>query len=102
MNTSLSNEELDRLARRRAGAKLGWFTHAAVYVLVNVFLFVLSTKTGGHRWSIYPALGWGLGLAFHGLGVFVLGQGCSMRERMVQRERERLERERGGGGSGHG
>ncbi len=98
MNTTpLSNEDLDRLARRRAGAKLGWYTHATVYVLVNVFLFVLSTKTGGHRWSIYPALGWGMGLAFHGLGVFMLGPGCTMRERMVRRERERLERERGGG-----
>jgi hypothetical protein len=39
---------------------------------------------------VFPALGWGLGLAVHGLLVFVLGTGSGLRERMVQRERERL------------
>ncbi len=92
-----TNEELDMLARRRAGAKLGWYAHATVYVLVNLFLFILSTNSGSHRWSMFPAMGWGLGLAFHGVGVFILGSGCSMRERLVRRERERLERERSGG-----
>lgn len=96
MNTTMTEDELDRLARRRAGAKLGWYAHATVYVLVNVFLFILSTKAGS-RWSVYPAFGWGVGLAFHGIGVFILGPGCTMRERMVRRERERLERERHGG-----
>ena len=30
--------DLERLARKRAGAKLGWYLHACVYVLVNLFL----------------------------------------------------------------
>ena len=96
MNTTISDDELDRLARRRAGAKLGWYAHATIYVLVNVFLFILSTNSG-KNWSMFPAFGWGLGLAFHGIGVFILGPGCTMRERMVHRERERLQRERNGG-----
>ena len=33
---------LERLARKRAGAKLGWYAHACVYVLVNLFLAFLS------------------------------------------------------------
>ena len=94
---NITEDELDMLARRRAGAKLGWYAHATVYVLVNVFLFILSMKTGSGRWSMFPAMGWGLGLAFHGIGVFILGPGCTMRERMVRRERERLQRERNGG-----
>jgi hypothetical protein len=92
----LSPEEIERLARRRAGAKLGWYAHAALYVLVNLFLFALSEQGFGHRrWSAMPLLGWGVGLALHGISVFVLGNGSGLRERMVQKERERLQRERG-------
>ena len=96
MPTQLSPEEIDRLARKRAGAKLGWYTHAAVYVTVNLFLFAISEFGFGHRrWSVFPVLGWGLGLALHGVSVFVLGSASGLRESMVRRERERLEREHG-------
>ena len=62
--TPLSSEEIERIAHKRAGAKLGWYVHAAVYVVVNLFLFAISGYGFGHRpWSIYPLLGWGLGLA---------------------------------------
>lgn len=93
----LTPEEIDRLARRRAGAKLGWYTHAVVYVAVNLFIFALSEYGfGQRRWSVFPLLGWGLGLALHGISVFMLGASGGLRERMVQKERERLQRERNG------
>jgi hypothetical protein len=93
----LSSEEIDRIARKRAGAKLFWYMHAAVFVLVNLFIFSMSRYAFGTRpWSVAPLLGWGLGLALHGISVFVLGKGSGLRERMVQKERERLLRERGG------
>jgi fatty acid desaturase len=96
MNPNLSPEEIERLARKRAGAKLGWYIHASVYVVVNLFILGLSQYGFGHRpWSVAPLLGWGLGLALHGISVFVLGSGGGLRERMVQKERERLQRERG-------
>jgi hypothetical protein len=94
MTDRLSSEEIERLARKRAGAKIGWYIHAAVYLVVNVGLFLMSDAAlGQRRWSLGPVLGWGLGLALHGVSVFVLGQGSEMRERMVQRERDRLRRE---------
>ena len=94
MNTPLTPEEIDTLARRRAGAKLGWYAHASVYVLVNLFLFAMSSDGFGTRaWSIKPLLGWGLGLALHGIAVWFLGAGGSVREGMVHRERERIQRE---------
>jgi hypothetical protein len=96
--TPLSSEELERLAHKRAGAKLGWYVHAAVYVVVNLFLFAISMYGLGQRpWSIYPLLGWGLGLGLHGISVFLLGAGGGFRERLVQQERERLQRRRHGG-----
>ena len=94
--TPLSSEELERLAHKRAGAKLGWYVHATVYVLVNLFLF--ATAYFGLRsrpWSPYATLGWGLGLALHGVSVFVMGKGSGLRDRLVARERERLKREQG-------
>lgn len=94
MNKPLSTEEIDRIARRRAGAKLGWYVHAAVYVLVNLFLFSISEYGFGTRaWSVKPLLGWGLGLALHGISVWFLGAGVEFRERMVRKERERLQRQ---------
>ena len=94
---TLTPEQLERLAQRRATAKLGWYGHAAVYVVVNVFIFAISSHGMGTRpWSVYPLLGWGLGLTLHGISVFVLGSGGQLRERMVQKERERLQRQRDG------
>ena len=97
MSTPLSAAEIDRIARKRAGAKLGWYAHATVYVLANTLMFIATSQGLGHRqWSIYPALGWGLGLVLHGLAVFVLGAGSSLREGLVQKERERLQRQQRG------
>jgi hypothetical protein len=97
MQHPLSPDELERLARKRAGAKLGWYIHATVFVCVNLGLFAMSHYAFGQRpWSPGPLLGWGLGVVLHGVSVFVLGNGSTLRERMVQRERERLARSQRG------
>lgn len=89
----MTPEDLDQLARRRANAKLGWYVHALAFVLVNALIFAMSRYAFGTRpWSVYPLLGWGLGLVLHGVSVFLLGTGSGLRERMVQREREALQR----------
>ena len=93
MNTPLTPDEIDALAKKRAGAKMGWYIHATVYVLVNVFLFAVSRYGLGTRnWSVAPLLGWGLGLALHGISVWFVGAGSSLRQRMVQRERDQIQR----------
>lgn len=90
----MTPDDIEQLARRRAGAKLGWYVHAAAFVVVNLVLFSMSRYGFGSRpWSVFPLLGWGLGLALHGISVFVLGTGSGLRERMVQKERERLLRD---------
>lgn len=97
MTMPLTPEELEKLARKRAGAKLGWYVHATVFVLVNLLVFSLSDHAFGTRaWSVKPLLGWGLGLGLHGISVWFLGAGSGLRERLVQRERERLQRQQDG------
>ena len=88
----MTPEEIERLAHRRAGAKMGWYIHATVYVVVNLFIFAISEYGfGQRRWSVFPLLGWGLGLMLHGISVFLIGKGGGLRERMIQKERERLQ-----------
>lgn len=84
---NIDRQDIERLARRRAGAKLSWYIHATVYIAVNLLLMILSAQSS-RAWAIYPAVGWGLGLAIHGLVVFGLTSG--LHERLVQQERRRL------------
>ncbi|MFO1245861.1 MAG: 2TM domain-containing protein [Ramlibacter sp.] len=83
------NHALERQARRRAGVKLGWYVHAAVYVAVNLLLAAISLSAGRH-WALFPALGWGLGLAIHGVVVYLVTGGAGLYDRLIQRERDQL------------
>lgn len=97
MQLPSTDDELERLARKRAGAKMGWYGHALVYLCVNLLLFLMSNQAFGQRnWSVKPLLGWGLGLALHWASVWLVGSGSGLRERMVQKERERLQRQQRG------
>lgn len=87
------DKNIERLARKRASAKMGWYIHAAVFIAVNLMLLALSALSGRH-WAVYPAFGWGIGLAVHGAVVFLLTGGAGLHERLVRQERERLSLQR--------
>ena len=87
--TALQNPALEQLANKRARAKLGWYIHASVYVAVNVLLAALSAMSDRH-WAVFPAIGWGIGLAVHGAVVFLVAGGAGLHERLIERERSRL------------
>lgn len=81
-----------RLARRRARARMGFLIHLAVYVAVNLTLIGIDLMTPSPvHWAQYPLLGWGLGLAIHGLVVHLLPQGQALHQRLVDREWQRLQ-----------
>jgi hypothetical protein len=86
---SADPDHLERLARRRASAKMGWYFHAFVYVLVNLLLILLATSNG-QNWYMYPLLGWGLGLLIHGAAVFLVAPGGGLYDRVLERERKSL------------
>jgi len=91
----LSDHPRYREARHYVEQLKGFYTHASVYVLVNLGLFALGSFTGRpHSWYPWPALAWGIGLVAHGAWVYALGGllGPSWEERKI---REYLER-RGG------
>ncbi|GKT20446.1 hypothetical protein AVHM3334_01005 [Acidovorax sp. SUPP3334] len=80
-------DRLDRLARKRAGAKTGWIIHAGVYLCVNLALAALAAYQGRH-WAIFPAMGWGLGLAIRGAAVWLALPGGRLHARLLERERD--------------
>lgn len=82
--------QLWEIAQKRASFK----SHLATYVVINAFFWVLWYFTGEHKthegwpWPVWPAIGWGIGLAFHYVGAYVLPKSNS-----VEREYEKLKQQ---------
>jgi hypothetical protein len=72
------------LAHKRVAFK----NHLAVYVVINLFFWVLWYLRGAKvhdgeslPWPVWPLLGWGIGLFFHFIGAYVnTGQSSLERE----------------------
>ncbi len=77
-------------AEKRVKAKLGFYFHLSVYIAVNILLIVinLSTQTE-YFWFEWPLMGWGIGLFFHALGVFVFSGKSAMIRQMVEKEMQK-------------
>ena len=85
----MTDLELQRLARKRVAMKTGFAIHLLVYTLVNAGLVALSLARG-NQWHWGPLLGWGLGLAIHGLVTLLNLRGQGLRDQMVAAELQRL------------
>jgi signal transduction histidine kinase len=60
-------------ARKRAQAEAGFFIHLMWYGIIIGFLFIINLMTGGfggYPWFLWPALGWGFGIASHFAAVY--------------------------------
>ena len=75
---ALREREARRIARRQ------WFVlHAAVFGLMQVFLFVIWLLSDpSYPWFIFPLFGWGILVAAHAVYAFVIQD---PEEIMVQR-----------------
>ena len=83
----MENEEAYKRAKKRVEAKIGFYIHFMVYVGVNILLILINFLTSPqYLWFKWPLMGWGIGLLFHGLGVFVFSKGESIKERMIEKE----------------
>ncbi|MEY2526834.1 MAG: hypothetical protein QOE73_1605 [Verrucomicrobiota bacterium] len=89
----MENEILYRRAAARVEARLAFYRHLMIYVLVNVFLAILNLiRTPDHLWFKWSVFGWGIGLLAHGISVYSYRWREGSRERMIQREMERQAR----------
>jgi hypothetical protein len=74
-------------ATKAVNTKIRFYIHLVVYALANAGLVVINLSTSTeHLWFQWPLLGWGIGLLFHALAVFVFPKGRFLKERMIARE----------------
>jgi 2TM domain-containing protein len=72
----MQDQQMYNSAKRKVRQIRGFYIHATIYVLVNVLLMAVNLGTSrGKIWFFWPLLGWGIGLAAHGLSVFEFGGG---------------------------
>ena len=91
MSTGISEEELYRQASKKVEEKKGFYIHFAVYIAVNIMLVIIWAVTGaGFPWFVFPLGGWGIGILFHFLGIFVFSQQSNWERREIEKEVERL------------
>jgi hypothetical protein len=79
----MNDIDLQKQARRNVAMAGGFAIHLLVYLVVNGALLL-----GGHGRGV--ALGWGLGLAIHGLVTLLKLGGHGLRQRLVDAEMRRL------------
>ena len=103
-NIQDNDDDLTRLAKRRVGIKMGFYTHLLVFVLVNAGFYLLRGLANGfdsvdgadgfgrHHWRFFPMWGWALGLTIHGIVTFISLQGLGLKDRMLAAEIEALKR----------
>jgi two-component system LytT family sensor kinase len=77
------DERLQR-AKKRVKELKDFYTSLVTYVIVMSFLFFIDYTSGGGWWVYWPAMGWGIGLAFHAFRVFGPSEGSNWEKRKIQ------------------
>jgi Domain of unknown function (DUF1707)/2TM domain len=73
---------------RREHARRNFYRSLASYVLVNAFLTVIWLAGGrGYFWPVWVMIGWGFGVAWQAVHVFVPGDDGRDRDRRRDRRR---------------
>ena len=94
MTPELTEEQIYEQAKKRVEEKRGFYSHLIAYVIVNILLILIWAFTSDNEfpWFIFPLVGWGIGLLFHFLGVFVFGGKAKISA--IEKEAERIRKER--------
>jgi hypothetical protein len=83
-------ENVEELAKKRVQARMGFFVHVCMYVVMNTGIFAIWALTGqGYPWFMWPMLGWGIGILAHGV-TLAIGPGSAAETRAIERELHRL------------
>ena len=82
MAADTSDEHYEQ-ARKRVEAKMGFFSHLAVFAVINIVFLIVA----GADW-LWVTLFWGIGLVLHGWQVFFSDSGAvaSWKEKQIQKE----------------
>ena len=77
-------------AKARAEAKLGFYIHLPIYIVVSIVLVAINVQSPvEYLWFKWPVMGWGIGVIFHAIAVFVFEGRETIPEAMIRRELRR-------------
>ena len=69
--TNTISEERYLKAQKKVEDLKGFYGNLSSYIVVNIGLLILNLVTSpSYLWFFYPLLGWGIGVAIHGMSVF--------------------------------
>ena len=86
----MHNQEAYQQAKNRLQIKLGFRNHLAVYIAVILLLTIINVSTtNDYLWVKWPILGWGIGVLFHGLNVYVFPERETITDEMIRKEMEK-------------
>lgn len=86
----MEDQETYEKAKKRVEAKMGFYVHLVIFVAVNILLIIINyTTSPQYLWFKWPLIGWGIGILFHLLGVFVFSEGSSLKEQLIKKEMQR-------------
>ncbi|BDD08662.1 histidine kinase [Fulvitalea axinellae] len=91
-----TDDELYRKAHRRVMQMKGFYTNLASYLIILAFLAIINVNYDPQNlWVGWVALGWGLGIVFHGIKVFgdisLLGRDWEDKQlrKIIEKEKKR-------------
>ena len=93
MANKLSEEQIYEEAKKRVEAKRGFYIHLFVYVVVNIMLVIIWAfpAGGGYPWFLWVIGGWGIGLLFNFIEVFVWSKKGD--RAAIEKEAEKIRKE---------
>lgn len=94
MKTEYNEEEKYYQAKKRVENLKGFYYNVLSYCLVIPFLIFINLWTSpDHYWFWYPMIGWGIGLCFHGFGVYnhKFGFGKEWEEKKIKEYMDRYD-----------
>jgi len=88
----MNEEEKLRLAKESVEAKLGFYIHLCIYILVCSFMVIINlTQSPEYKWFKWPVIGWGIGVFAHGFAIFMFAEGSTIKKRMIEKEIKKLD-----------
>jgi hypothetical protein len=78
--------------KNMSGKQRGFLRHLGSYLIIIGMLGMINLMTTSFPWFLFPALGWGIGLAFHLLGM-LLGKERTEEERREERREQHLQQD---------
>lgn len=87
----MENTKAYQEAKKKVEARLGFKVHLTVFLVVNSILITVNLINSPNTlWFIWPLMGWGIGIFWHAMAVFVFDKkGPDMLERMIREEMDR-------------